>query len=97
MSLLSMKENYNFLRREPNLDEVVQIANPKTVEFEVVRTTLIPGLLKTLQSNAGESLPQRLFEISDIVVIEPTQDVLAKNERRVCVMYLNTNASFEIV
>lgn len=47
MSLLSIKENYYYLRREPNFNESVQIANPKTIEFEVVRTTLIPGLLKT--------------------------------------------------
>lgn len=47
MSLLSMKENYNFLRHEPKEDEFVHISNPKTLEFEVVRTTLIPGLLKT--------------------------------------------------
>lgn len=48
MSLLAVKENYNFMRKEPNLEEAVQIANPKTVEFEIVRTSLIPGLLKTL-------------------------------------------------
>jgi phenylalanyl-tRNA synthetase beta chain len=48
MSLLGKKENYNFLRREDRAEqEAVIIANPKTVEFELVRTTLIPGLLKT--------------------------------------------------
>ena len=57
MSLISVKEAYNFLRREPKMDEAVQIANPKTIEFEIVRTSLIPGLLKTLQSNQKESLP----------------------------------------
>jgi phenylalanyl-tRNA synthetase beta chain len=56
MSLISIKENYQFLRKEPNLEEAVQIANPKTVEFEIVRTSLIPGLLKTLQSNSSESV-----------------------------------------
>ena len=56
MSLLSIKENYTYLRREVNLDEAVQIANPKTIEFEVVRTTLIPGLLKTFESNQKESV-----------------------------------------
>ena len=51
MSLISIKEAYNFLRREPNMEEAVTIANPKTIEFEIVRSSLIPGLLKTLQSN----------------------------------------------
>ena len=56
MSLLSVKENYNFLRKEVKVDEAVHIANPKTLDFEMVRTSLIPGLLKTLQSNASESV-----------------------------------------
>lgn len=57
MSLLSKKENYEFLRHKVNYEECVEISNPKTIEFEVVRTSLIPGLLKTLQSNSSESLP----------------------------------------
>lgn len=46
MSLLSIKENYKFLNHEFNQNEAIQISNPKTIEFEVVRTSLIPGLLK---------------------------------------------------
>ena len=48
MSLLSKEENYASLRREYNSSEAVEIANPKTIGFEMVRTTLIPGLLKVL-------------------------------------------------
>jgi phenylalanyl-tRNA synthetase beta chain len=56
MSLLSIKENYNALRKEFDVTEAVQISNPKSLEFEVVRTSLIPGLLKTFQSNSKESV-----------------------------------------
>ena len=55
----------------------------------MVRTTLIPGLLKVFQSNSDESVPQRIFEVSEIVVLDSTKDTLARNEKRVCVMYLN--------
>ena len=33
-ALVSIKENYNNLRYEPNLDEAVQLSNPKTLEYE---------------------------------------------------------------
>jgi len=56
-ALVSTKENYNFLRQEPNLNEAVTLSNPKTIEFEQVRTSLIPGLLKVLQSNQNERIP----------------------------------------
>ena len=97
MSLLSIKENYEFLRRPFNESEAVQIANPKTIEFEIVRSSLIPGLLKVLQSNTDESIPQRIFEVTDVVVLDDTKDTLARNEKRVCVMFLNTSSAFEIV
>lgn len=58
MSLLSIKENYEFLNKKFDENEAIQIANPKTIEFEVVRTSLIPGLLKVFQSNMNESVSQ---------------------------------------
>jgi phenylalanyl-tRNA synthetase beta chain len=56
MSLLSIDENYSHLRRAFDELEAVQLANPKTIQFEMVRTTLIPGLLKVFQSNSDESV-----------------------------------------
>jgi phenylalanyl-tRNA synthetase beta chain len=97
MSLLSIDENYTHLKRERNFDEAVVLANPKTIQFEMVRTTLIPGLLKVFQSNSDESVPQRIFEVSDIVVRDPTKDTLARNEKRVCAMYLNQSSAFEVI
>jgi phenylalanyl-tRNA synthetase beta chain len=97
MSLLSVAENYDHLRHAFKEDEAVVIANPKTVQFEMVRSTLIPGLLKVFQSNSDESVPQRIFEVSDIVVLDDKKDTLARNEKRVCVMYLNHSSAFEVV
>lgn len=61
MSLLSIKENYENLRRPFNENEAVQISNPKTIEFEIVRTSLIPGLLKVLESNTDERVSLKEF------------------------------------
>ena len=96
-ALVSMKENYNFLRYEPNLEEAITLSNPKTIEYELVRTSLIPGLIKVLQSNQNERIPQKIFEISDCAVIDPTHDTGARNHRKICLMQLNTTASFEVI
>ena len=96
-ALVSMKENYNFLRYEPNLKEAITLSNPKTIEYELVRTSLIPGLMKVLQSNQNERIPQKIFEISDTAVIDETHDTGARNHRKICLMQLNTSASFEVI
>ncbi|XP_055534627.1 phenylalanine--tRNA ligase beta subunit [Wyeomyia smithii] len=75
----------------------VHIANPKTLEFQVVRTTLIPGLLKTLAANRKMPLPLKLFEVSDVVLADQDTEVGARNERRVCAVNCNKTAGFEIV
>nr|XP_019563908.2 phenylalanine--tRNA ligase beta subunit-like [Aedes albopictus] len=75
----------------------VHIANPKTLEFQVVRTTLIPGLLKTLAANRKMPLPLKLFEVSDVVLADPNAEVGARNQRRVCAVNCNKTAGFEVV
>lgn len=96
-ALVSTKENYTFLRYEPDFNEAVTLSNPKTLEYEQVRTSLIPGLLKTLQSNQNERIPQKLFEISETAKIDNSSDTGARNERKICLMQLNTSASFEVI
>jgi phenylalanyl-tRNA synthetase beta chain len=34
-------------------------------------------------------VPQRIFEVTDVVVLDDSKDTLARNEKRVCVMFLN--------
>ncbi|KAH3828626.1 hypothetical protein DPMN_130608 [Dreissena polymorpha] len=38
-----------------------------TLCAQVARTTLLPGILKTLYHNKNMPLPLKLFEISDVV------------------------------
>ena len=76
---------------------VTHITNPKTFEFQVIRNTLVSGLLKTLAANKKMPLPLKLFEISDVVVADPEAEVGARNERRLCAINCNKTAGFEIV
>ncbi|KAK0412694.1 hypothetical protein QR680_006356 [Steinernema hermaphroditum] len=76
----------------------VVIANPKTQEFQVARTNLLSGLLKTLASNRDMPLPLRLFEIQDVVLRDDSnKEVGARNERRLAAVYMNRTAGFEII
>ncbi len=51
---------------------------------QVARTTLLPGLLKTVTANKKMPLPMKIFEISDIVL----KDMEKKGEQTI------TNGSF---
>lgn len=75
----------------------VHVSNPKTLEFQVARTTLIPGLLKTLASNKKMPLPCKLFEVSDVVLKDANAPVGARNQRRLCAVYYNKSDGFEVI
>merc|ERR1712051_514452 len=87
------------LKMRKKIEEVpaVHIANPKTLEFQVARTSLLPGLLKTVQANRKMPLPLKLFEISEVVLRTGTTDVGAKNERRLWALNYNKTPGFETV
>ncbi|CAG9818204.1 unnamed protein product [Phaedon cochleariae] len=82
-----------------SIDKVpaVHISNPKTLEFQVCRTTLLPGILKTIAANKKMPLPLKIFEIADVVIKDPEAEVGARNERRICAVNCNKTAGFEVV
>jgi phenylalanyl-tRNA synthetase beta chain len=41
--------------------KLITISNAKTKEFQTGRTTLLPGLLRTILENKSNSLPFKLF------------------------------------
>ncbi|XP_041378257.1 phenylalanine--tRNA ligase beta subunit-like [Gigantopelta aegis] len=77
--------------------KAVHIANPKTAEFQVGRTSLLPGILKTVHYNRNMPLPLKLFEVSDVMYQDPSKDVGVRNERRLCAVNYNTSSGFEII
>lgn len=82
---------------EEALKDAVQVSNPATNEFQVVRTSLIPGLLKTVASNRKMALPLKLFELSDIVLLDTSRDVGARNERRLAAIFYGKTSGFEVI
>ncbi len=75
-------------------DRAVIIGNPRTEEFTVGRTTLIPGMLKWVSHNKKEKvilrikflylkfvikLPINIFEVGDVVLKDDESEVGAIN------------------
>ena len=94
--LCSTKENFTMLRRP--IGPAASVSNPANIEYEVVRTTLIPGALKTLAHNKSISHREgvKLFEISDVVL--PTDnEVGTKNVRRIVALNASKVSAFEVI
>ena len=96
-ALCSRAEVFDNLRLQDDGESAVSIGNPATAEFEVCRTSLLPGALKTLGANKDSALPVKLFEVSDVILISDETDVGAVNRRRLVAVNCDKTSGFEVI
>ncbi|KKZ58484.1 phenylalanyl-tRNA synthetase, beta subunit [[Emmonsia] crescens] len=95
--LCSHDENFAWLNRKDDGNTAVKLANPKTVEFQVVRTSLLPGLLKTIGENKHHSIPMKIFEASDVAFKDVSLERKSRNERHFAAAWYGKTSGFEVV
>ena len=95
--LCSHAENFSHLNRLDDGTTAVTLANPKTAEYQVVRTSLLPGLLKTLRENKHHTLPMKIFEVSDVAFKAPHLERKSRNERHFAAAFMGKSSGFEVV
>lgn len=102
--LCSYKEAFALLKRTESKESstktdympngaVIRIANPKTKEFEIVRPTLIAGLLKSLASNRAQELPIRLFELGEVCRLDESTETRTTSVRHFAALTANSSGS----
>ncbi len=74
-------------------EPVVATANPESSEQAVLRRRLLPPLLTLASRNTHRDLPQRLFEVGDVVRPDPDAGAPV-NRRRVAGLEMASDAGF---
>ncbi|KAL9655970.1 hypothetical protein ABK040_007591 [Willaertia magna] len=95
--LCSEDENFKFMNKVNDGNTAIKVSSPKSLEFSHCRTSLISGLMKTVQNNKSLPLPIQLFEISDVVLVDKTTDVGAKNVRKLAALYASQTSGLEYI
>jgi phenylalanyl-tRNA synthetase beta chain len=95
--LCSHDENYAWLNRKDDGTQAIKLANPKSAEYQIVRTSLIPGLLKTIRENKHRAVPFRVFEVSDVAFKALDTERKTRNERHFAAAWYGKGSGFEVV
>ncbi|MGQ9542972.1 MAG: phenylalanine--tRNA ligase subunit beta [Candidatus Bathyarchaeia archaeon] len=77
--------------------QVVEVANPLSLDFTVLRNWLLPGLLNFLSYNKHVPYPQRIFECGDVVLIDQAEPTLTSTRRRLGAVTCDYKVSYEEV
>lgn len=95
--LCSYKENFAMLNRKDDKSTAVIIGNPRSADFEAVRTSLMPGILKLVAHNKDHPKPMKIFEVGDVSVLDGNKDVGATNRRQIAALYCGATSGFELI
>jgi len=77
--------------------EAAEIANPVSEDYTIIRNSLLPCLLSVLRTNRRNPLPQRVFEVGDVVVLDEQVETSARGVRRAAAMVIGEEAGFTYI
>ncbi len=83
-----------FDRMRLKREKVVEIENPVSSEYTCMRNWLLPSLMEVLSKNTHEEFPQKIFEVGDVVLIDPEEETQTKTVRKFALVSSHSKANF---
>ena len=74
--------------------EYVEVENPISVAQTMLRTSLLGGLLETLSLNTHHDMPQQIFEVGQVTLLDKKSQTGASEYERVAVAVTGVQAGF---
>jgi phenylalanyl-tRNA synthetase beta chain len=93
-TLTNPRTNFEIMRAK---GEAAVISNPVSEEYTILRTWLLPCLLDVLRENKRHELPQRVFEVGDVVLLDRKAETGARNVRRAAAAVIGDQANLTYI
>lgn len=91
-TLTNERVHYEYMRTKP--ENPIKLANPVSMDYTIMRQSLLPGLMKNLADNKSESFPQRLFETSDVGKINKRTETMCERRLHLAAVSSHSTANF---
>ncbi len=79
-------------------EEHVQLLNPVSSEYTIFRINILPSLLKVFSINRHAQLPQRIFEIGDVLKIDESNlETKTRREVNVAFAVMDDSANYTLI
>ncbi len=94
MSLMLTSEDAHYKNMNQEEKPHVQVARPITIDRTMIRTSLINSLMEFLEDNKHEDLPQKIFEIGDVLYIDETRENNTVSSKKLAGVICHSTANF---
>ncbi len=76
---------------------MIEIANPMTESFDIVRNSILPNLLASEAVSAHAAYPHRIFEVGKVVVRDPRENYGSRTHNTLAFLVADREAGFNEV
>lgn len=94
MSLMLTNEEAHYEKMNQEEKHHVQVARPITIDRTMIRTSLINSLMEFLEDNKHEDLPQKIFEIGDVLYLDETKENKTVSSKKLAAVVCHSSANF---
>lgn len=94
MSLMLTSEDAHYTKMNQHEEAHVQVARPITIDRTMIRTSLINSLMEFLEDNKHEDLPQKIFEIGDVLYLDDTKENKTLSSKKLAGLICHSTANF---
>ena len=94
MSLMLTNEEAHYTKMRQKEEDHVQVSRPITIDRTMIRTSLINSLMEFLEDNKHEDLPQKIFEIGDVLYIDDTKENKVRTSKKLAGLICHSTANF---
>lgn len=94
MSLMLTNETSHYEKMLQKEENHVQVARPISIEGTMLRTSLINSLMEFLENNKHEDLPQKIFEIGDVVYLDESAENKTSTSKKLAGLICHSSANF---
>ncbi len=94
MSLMLTSEKNHFEKMNQEEIDHVQVARPISISGTMIRTSLLNSLMEFLEDNKHEDLPQKIFEIGDVVYMDDENFNKTRTVKKLAGLICHSSANF---
>ena len=94
MSLMLTNEESHYKKMNQPEEPHVQVARPITIDRTMIRTSLVNSLMEFLEDNKHEDLPQKIFEIGDVLYLDETKENKTVSSKKLAALVCHSTANF---
>ena len=94
MSLMLTNEEAHYEKMNQEELPHVQVARPITIDRTMIRTSLINSLMEFLEDNKHEDLPQKIFEIGDVLYLDESKENKTVASKKLAALICHSTANF---